>query len=171
VFVSATTIPATFAAPSGSAASIADGLCQGYATAANLGGTWKAWLSDTTTSPAARFEHPSIEYALLDGTTIATGWNGLVGGAPLSHGIDEDETGTARSNKGVWTATDANGMALLSGGSVTFPIGTCSNFTSAMVGPTYPVIGLAGATDSTWSNVYVVQCDAVERLYCFEQGP
>lgn len=171
VFVSAVSLPATFAAPSGASVNVADGLCQGYAAGANLGGTWKVWLSDTTTSPAARLEHASVAYTLVDGTTIANGWSGLVGGAPLLHGIDKDQTGVARPNAEVWTITDSAGQAFLSGGSITFPPGNCSNFTSAAVGPTYPVVGLSSATDSTWSSVYAVPCSTTASLYCFEQGP
>ncbi|MCB1058064.1 MAG: hypothetical protein KDD11_21405, partial [Acidobacteria bacterium] len=40
----------------------ADAFCQSLADAVSLGGTFKAWLSDSTTSPADRFAHRSESY-------------------------------------------------------------------------------------------------------------
>jgi hypothetical protein len=170
VFVSNTKLAGNFASPSGLAGNVADSKCQSFADAANLGGTWKAWLSDSTTSPSLRFERATVPYTLIDGIVIASNWTSLTSGA-LLHGVDKSETGTSESNAGVWTATDYTGAPLISGQSgTTFPIGDCSDFTSNTSGPPYPAIGLGGATDITWSYVYLVGCDQLEHLYCFEQN-
>lgn len=170
VFVSSVTIAANFAAPTSLATSAADRLCKSFADAAGLGGQWKAWLSDSTSSPAARFEKSPAPYALLDGTIVASNWNGLISGA-LAHGIDMDETGATRSNAGVWTATDSMGAPLISGQiGTTYPIGDCTDFTANAAGPPYPAIGLTGKTDPTWSYVYLSGCEQLEHLYCFEQS-
>src|SRR4029077_17175057 len=48
----------------------ADPKCQSLATAAVLPGTYKAWLSDDTTSAASRLTHSTNPYVLVDGKTI-----------------------------------------------------------------------------------------------------
>ena len=58
----------------------ADAFCQSLALTAGLSGTYKAWLSDTTGSPATRFAQASVPYRLVDGTTIANDWNDLTDG-------------------------------------------------------------------------------------------
>ena len=170
MFISTAKLPGNFASPSGKAGNVADATCQGYADAASLGGHWKAWLSDTSTSPGVRFERSTVPYVQTDGTTVAANWSGLTSGAALSHAIDRSETGALITNAGVWTATDYAGNPVISGMVGTmYPIGDCTDFTTNAAGPPYPAIGLSGATDSTWSYVYLSGCDTLNRLYCFEQ--
>src|SRR5438045_530753 len=49
----------------------ADATCEDLASDAGLGGTWLAWLSDNDASPAARFVHANVPYALVGGAQIA----------------------------------------------------------------------------------------------------
>ena len=72
----------------------ADTFCQGLATSAGLSGTYLAWLSDTTTSPSARFAQANVPYRLVDGTTIANDWADLVDGS-IQNPINLDEYGNA----------------------------------------------------------------------------
>jgi hypothetical protein len=69
----------------------ADAKCNERAAAAGLSGDFKAWLSDATTSAAARMTHSSGPYTLVDGTLVANTWTELVGGS-LERSIDRDET-------------------------------------------------------------------------------
>jgi len=72
----------------------ADSDCQTLAAAANLTGTYKAWLSDGTATAAARLTHSSGTYVLVDGTAVASGWTQLASGALLNP-IDKTERGGA----------------------------------------------------------------------------
>ncbi|MDZ4247347.1 MAG: DUF1554 domain-containing protein, partial [Dehalococcoidia bacterium] len=75
VFVTAATYNGNLGGLSG-----ADAKCQASANAVNLGGTWKAWLSDSNTSAGSRLNHSDSPYRLLNGTTIANNWDDLVDG-------------------------------------------------------------------------------------------
>ena len=84
----------------------ADAFCQNLALTAGLSGTYKAWLSDTTGSPATRFAPASVPYRLIDGTTIANDWNDLTDGT-IQTPINLDEYGNAVSSSMVFfTMTD-----------------------------------------------------------------
>ena len=62
------------------------------ANAANLPGTFLAWLSDDTGSPATRFSQDGGPYQLVDGSIVANNWSDLTtGNAQVL--IDETETG------------------------------------------------------------------------------
>jgi hypothetical protein len=139
----------------------ADATCQSIANAAQLGGSWKAWVSDSTTSPSTRFTHASVGYRLLDGTLLANDWSGLVSGA-LDHAIDLTEQRGAAAGSEVWTGTLESGVA----------IGTnvCGGFTSSANAATHAVIGNTSRTDIGWSNATSQSCDQNNlRIYCMEQ--
>ena len=137
----------------------ADATCQTLATAASLGGTWMAWISDSTSSPSTRFTKSTDPYRLIDGTLVASNWTSLTSSS-LTHAIDHDEHLSVVSNSEVWTATSTSG-ALYSAG--------CSGFTAATSSSTVEV-GISGKTDLTWTNVYSQFCNRTDpRLYCFEQ--
>ena len=61
VFVTSTTYKGNLGGLAG-----ADAKCQTRANAASLGGTWKAWLSDSTTSAASRLTQSVSGYILLN---------------------------------------------------------------------------------------------------------
>src|SRR5207245_9449153 len=81
-----------------------DTACQNLANAAGLGGTWMAWVSDSNSSPSARFSRATVPYRLLDGTRVAASYAALASGT-LEHGIDRDQRGTVWPTREVWTAT------------------------------------------------------------------
>ena len=154
----------------------ADAKCQELATAAGLSGTFKAWLSDSTSSPSTSFTHNTKPYQLVDGTIIAQNWNDVTDGA-LSASIDIDENGVKlpapnQTLTGVWTDTDANGNLLTPclGGVTTC---NCNNWTNT----THDILinGVAGYANyydmytSAWTFSSQYYCDAINRLYCFEQ--
>ena len=138
----------------------ADATCQQLAAAAGLGGTWMAWISDSASSPSARFHQASDAYRLLDGSVVAASWSALVSGS-LGHAIDRDEgghppTGTTE----VWTATNPDGTLAGDG---------CSSFTSGNHSAPTPAVGVAENTNATWTDVYLQFCDRSDHVYCFEQ--
>ena len=73
-------------------AAAADASCQSLASAAALGGTWKAWLSTSISSPSSSFTQASVPYQRVDGTLIANNWADLTDGT-LANGVAMDEHG------------------------------------------------------------------------------
>jgi hypothetical protein len=145
-----------------------DSVCQSLANARTLGGVWKAWLSDQSSSPMTRFSHAGVPYRLLDGTLVAAHWNALTSGA-LAHAIDVDETGNRVSADGgpgaliseVWTGT------LPSGG---YASASCRNWANGSSNMPYGEVGLFANSDFQWTASYAQFCDRMFlRLYCFEQ--
>jgi hypothetical protein len=70
----------------------ADAKCQMLADAAALGGTYLAWLSDSTSSPLTRFHFANVPYVRVDGTVVALDAASFRQGALLAP-IDMTETG------------------------------------------------------------------------------
>lgn len=145
----------------------ADQKCKNLAAAAGLGGNWRAWLSDTSTSVASRFNKSSNPYKLLDGTTIASNWNDLTDGN-LNAPIMLMESGvTVPANTRVYTNTLGNGNINSSN-----PSSSCNNWTSTGSWPgTLANVGIAQyTTDSYWTLGFGYFCDfPAAKLYCFEQ--
>ena len=153
----------------------ADAQCQVRANAANLGGTWKAWLSDSLTDAKDRLVHPMGALVRIDGTVIASNWDALVNGWPAA-APEITEYGLLKSyvNAGSvpgcswaggyffhpWTATDNQGG--LSGM-------TCDNWTSSSASAT-GWVGLGGYSLSQWTDWCNFPCNMSQPLYCFEQN-
>jgi hypothetical protein len=139
----------------------ADSTCQSLAHAAGLGGVWAAWISDNASSPSMRFTQANYEYALLDGTVVASDWTALTSGA-LAHGIDEDEHGqpVGGGTTEVWTATATDGTLFADG---------CNSFSTGSSNATTVEVGVSGNTDATWTEVYLQFCDRSDHMYCVEQ--
>lgn len=136
----------------------ADTRCQNLANAASLGGTFKAWLSDGTTSAASRMTQFSSYYVMLSGARIANNWADLTDGT-IANRITITETG-ATSSGAVWTNTSTSGGIT----------GTrhCSNWaigTSAQSG----FEGTTNYADYGWTADNYNNCNQIKRLYCFEQ--
>lgn len=166
VFVSSSALPANFG---GVAA--ADMLCAQEAAAAGLEGTYLAWLSDSLTSPRARFSQSTVPYALPDGTQIAPDWNTLLGVGPsttISQRADKTpvppDEGTPKQ---VWTGTSIDGRAETYNNASNW----CSNWTrniideSAVVGWVYQRI----KPEVDWSFSNLVPCTGSGHIYCFQQ--
>lgn len=138
----------------------ADAKCNALASAAGLKGTYMAWLSDSTRSPATRFnDYEYNNYALTDGTSIAYSWADLIDSS-LLHAINLDEDGQATSSSHVWTNTWQDGTA------ANF---SCADWTSSDAenlggrGTTY-------LTNLLWTNNGAPFCNAAQYpIYCFEQ--
>ncbi len=137
----------------------ADVACQNHAAAAGLGGTWMAWVSDSTSSPSVRFTRAAA-YRRVDGTLIAASWAGLTSGT-LVNSVSTNEYGVPVGVAEVWTATFPNG---------TYAGGSCANFTSNSNSAPYTYVGISDRSTSDWTTVYLQFCDRPGvHLYCFEQ--
>lgn len=155
VFVSSTGSTANLGGVAG-----ADGRCQTLALAAQLGGTWRAWVSASGDTPNTRFTKSTVPYRLLNGTLVADDWDDLTDGS-LEHAIDRDEKNVLVANTEVWTATNSGGN---------FTSGGCNAFMSGANGSPTAAQGLSDETDTDWTNTYVQFCDrTTPRIYCFEQ--
>jgi hypothetical protein len=143
----------------------ADATCQSLATGAGLGGTWMAWISDSTSSPSQRFSKPTVGYFLLDGTPVASSWTALTTNGP-THAVDLTETRvslaavSADASK-TWTATVVSGA-----------LGTpsCSDFATNASTKSGSVGHCTGTGTVNWTAAYAGEaCSVPNRLYCFEQ--
>jgi len=151
----------------GSGLTGADEFCSNQARAASLPGTYKAWLSSSTSSVASRFTHGAVPYVMVDGTHIAENWSDLTDGsleAPITRNASGEDMGVG----GVWTATSPSGE-------ISYSNNTCFDWTyggSNVSGAD----GYMGASHGDWSLNSVQPldtCDKRSRLYCFQQpdGP
>jgi hypothetical protein len=167
VFVTSAQYPASLGGLAG-----ADSGCQALAKAAKLPGTYKAWLSDDTSSAAARLTHSTVPYVLSDGATVvASDWNQLTSGT-LNHAIDLTERGNAPPTTSycapgastVWTDTATTGAEYAVGNN-------CSNWTG---GSSQAWLGGATFTNWEWTaycsgSAFCSNAAIVASLYCVEQ--
>lgn len=151
----------------------ADAKCQAAADDANLDGTFRAWLSVGSQTPANRFVAGTGPWRLLpndvDGANlppvVATNFNDLItcGTDCLQHAIDRDENGVIVSAS-VWTAT-------FSDGSVSSD--TCAGWTTDNSSKS-GLVGGSTATDASWTGSitasFLFTCNIPQHLYCFEQA-
>jgi hypothetical protein len=141
----------------------ADLKCQGLADAANLGGTFLAWLSDDTGSPTTRLDTGFTgAYKLVDGSVVASaGWADL-SDAMLAHPIDLDEKGASATGELVWSNTTPAGDKVGSD--------SCMGWLSSVNGVNGGQ-GISDAINAQWSNDNVISCAVPLRLYCVENSP
>jgi hypothetical protein len=146
----------------------ADALCQSRAKAANLTGTYLAWLAAGAVTPASRMTHHTGPYQLTTGDIIAQGWTDLTDGNLVAK-IDRTETRMQSSGAfvcgggEVWSNVDV-------AGNLRAGVTDCGGWTSAAEGDT----GTAGnvtAIDGQWTASTCVQisCSSPLAIYCIEQ--
>jgi|GEM_PF-1819853 len=137
----------------------ADALCNTSAQAANKGGTWKAWLSDSSTNALSRIADvgPWVQERPDGGTILTFNNKANLSTTPLA-GISLDEQGRVLTNTYYWTGTNGGGTT----GS------TCGSWTSISSGGTY---GAAGSTNTAWtaSSNGSTSCSSNLSLLCFEE--
>jgi len=164
VFVTSTTYNGNLGGLSG-----ADAKCQTVANNANLGGVWKAWLSDSVTSAASRLNHSNGPYQLLNGTTIANNWIDLTGGS-INHAINLSEYKSTVEAGNVWTNTTRTGEI---NKDISIQPANCQNWTDGIGDGTRGSIGSSwsGSTDYHWTESGYDYCgpNQSKRLFCFEQ--
>lgn len=135
----------------------ADNICQTRANTAGIGGTWKAWLSDSTTSASLRLHHATVPYKLVNGTIIANNWTDLTDGS-IQNKINIDENGNAKSSTNyVLTGTNTDGSSTRK---------NCSSWTTTT---SIATEGRSNSSSASWTNDGNYNCTYKDFLYCFEQ--
>lgn len=146
----------------------ADAKCQTSANNANLGGTWKAWISDDNISASSRLIHSEDQYKLLDGKVLANNWGDLTDGE-INYPIDLTEIGTkvVKPYAQAWTNTNNDGsIKKVQDPNFNY---SCENWTNNSFASKYAWVGVTDSTRS-WSDIHMSQlCGSKLRLYCFEQ--
>lgn len=141
----------------------ADSKCQSLASGADLLGTYKAWLSDTSTSAVSRLSHSSLSYILTNGDSIADNWDDLIDGT-LKSSIRYNEFGTevtVGDDLTVFTSTRIDGVS--SGSS------NCNDWNSSSSDYS-GYVGSAAYSSSAWTYFdTTLPCFFSVRLYCIEQ--
>lgn len=158
----------------------ADAKCQALAQAANLPGTYKAWISDSQGhSPSTTFTRSTVPYALVNGRIIARSWTDLTDGT-LRKPINLNEYGQRLSDIGSTsclttpaptphTATAPDGTAEIS---INPTYGACADWTSddafnSGLGGSW---GNASEKTTRWTSACSgYGCPDRHPLYCFEQ--
>ena len=145
----------------------ADAKCQELADAANLGGTFMAWIATNEGNPASRFTQSTTAYTLVNGTQIAPNWAGLIDGS-LDAPLNLDEYGdpmpignTSCAGGGqptVWSSVSSNG---------TGNGGQCSNYTSTAGSGQWGNGGMSNASWTSWCSGGI--CTWESPIYCFQQ--
>ena len=170
VFVTGTTFTANLGGVVG-----ADAKCQTAADVAGLVGSFRAWLSDTSSSPSTRFSRGG-PYVLLDGSVVANDWSELTSGKlkraiNLTEGKRAPTTGTgycSGQTVAAWTGTEVNGARDTLHES-------CSGFTTGSFSFVAQIqFGDPSAADAKWTagpclSAGASNCAKQAALYCFEQ--
>lgn len=138
----------------------ANSLCQGYAVASNLGGTWHAWLSgnDIKASENVTGEGPWVRLDMKP--VFATRADLLsMSSAPVSPIVLTENSVELSGTVGVWTGTEKGGGAGL----------YCQSGNDDWV-ETDMTFGTFGTADlpAEWTSAGGTECDSSRRIYCFE---
>jgi Protein of unknown function (DUF1554) len=148
----------------------ADAKCQAEANAAQLGGTYKAWLSDITGSPSTRFTRSLVApYVRPDGLILAQNYDDLVdgtlGGAINRNAMNQPQSGAPICDvTSVWVVTNTRTDGVISSDTL-----SCNNWTSNTGGSAW---GRVDSTNSSWTSSCSGGTDFCAKpapLYCFEQ--
>ena len=140
----------------------ADTLCQNVANTAGLGGNWKAWLSNSTTSASSRLLQSTLVYKRIDGQIVADNWNDLTDGS-LQNSISVTENNQSVGGLSVWTGTNFDGSSNFT---------DCGNWTAGFASFS-GVQGITVEIDQYWTETNPLfgpsTCNQQHNLYCFEQ--
>ena len=143
----------------------ADQRCRSLAAQAGLANFagFKAWLSDSTTSPLQRMFNGRGRYELINGLLVADDWDALLAGE-LQHPIEVTEKGETNHNS-VWTGTYPDGTTVPGSDH-------CLDWTSSDVNH-WEFWGVGSEITADWTLADVelnpTDCGNGLALYCFEQ--
>jgi hypothetical protein len=135
----------------------ADAFCMTRAMAANLGGTYRAWIS-VNGSDAIDHITSTGPWQLVTGEVVADNKTTLASGV-LKHLIDRDENGAMppEAEDRAWTATGSNGR---------YVGPDCAMWATTGGGG---VVGEARNNNANqWTALTNEACNEVNRVYCFE---
>ncbi len=148
----------------------ADAICQDEAIAAQLPGTFKAWIADTdpSSAPAYRFSFdPNDHYALVNGDVVALSLNDIFNGSVLINTITCTATGAYpypddSAILGAWTnVTISGGQARVEDWA------SCGDWSTTTL--VTGLIGHYGEVDSRWTLDGQASCWMSIPIYCFQQ--
>lgn len=151
VFVTSTTHTGNLGGLAG-----ADAICQARADAAGLGGTFRAWLSDSTTAARDRLTRAGVPYVRVDGVQVAANFADLTDGA-LMQPILLTEGGAVDPQGAVWTGTTPAGE---------LSVATCLDWRSGG-GADGGVIGESFERSREWTE----RCNPAPGFPPFPAGP
>jgi hypothetical protein len=163
IFVSSTTVNGNLKAAGNGSSGLdgADKICQGLATAANLGGTWKALVSTATQSGVERMSNVGPYYR-LDGEKVFETREAMRT-QPLV-AIDVTDGLAQIPSDGAWTGTLYGGLTL---GPATDT--TCNDWQSASADH-IALVGILSEISASWIDYGGGgTCDDHWHLYCVEQ--
>lgn len=150
VFVSSTTHNARYGGQAG-----ADKICNDLAKAAGLPGTFVAWLSNKNGPNAVQRVTSTGPWTLVATTQVVAATKAELVSGTLKHAIDRDEKGAAIAESKVWTGTGANGV---------YETNDCDAWTTGNNGRS----GQSDEVSAAWTSSTVDDCDALHRVYCFQ---
>ncbi|MCA9677206.1 MAG: hypothetical protein H6709_07835 [Kofleriaceae bacterium] len=139
----------------------ADALCQAEATAAGLGGTYKALLASNGASAASRFSASGAPWIRLDNVPVAATAADLLTAASWTVGLTVDATGGGHYQYwGMWTGAASPGTA---GTAAT----TCGNWSSTAAQ------GTSGVSDTpdmsrAFGGFPASDCVSTLKLFCLQ---
>ena len=168
VFVSSLRYSADLRSAGGQATGLAsaDYICQNLADAAQIGGTWRAWLSTSTVNAIDRIAGNGPWYR-MDGA-LAFPNRARLGTTPLVPIMVDEMGGLPDPFYEAWTGTALGGFKAPLGSRQSV---TCADWTSTIDSTSIGgVVGDIDANSSTWTNLATGYCSPYHRsLYCFEQ--
>ncbi len=141
-----------------------DLICQRLADDAVVGGTHKAWLSDSVEAAAKWLNHAGVPYMRAGGAIIANDWADITARS-LRLAINVDEVGILDDTRGIgaWVWTGAGTVGLENDSATEW----CDVWSS--VNPPGAAGGVRSRVDRRWADRVSVPCFKDARLYCFEQ--
>jgi hypothetical protein len=172
VFVTSTTYNGNLGGLAG-----ADAICQARANAGGLSGTYKAWLSTSTTDAYCHiqgYDNAQLPNCGLaspptaagpwvrthDGYAFADTIDKLVNNGQVYAAIKYDQTGTLQAGEYYFTGTAVNGRATTD---------NCSNWTSAS-GSLGGTFGNTDGTTNDWTSFGTPLCNDTHHLLCMQTG-
>jgi len=142
----------------------ADQRCQQLANNADLSGTYKAWVSDSNSSPSSRFNR-SGKFVDIKGNTIADNWNDLTNSSLDTAIKYTEQGGYVGTSKKVWTGTDGNGTA----DGILSAINHCKKWSTASSSEDGKQGTNGSYTTYRWSDDTTASCSNYKSIYCFQQ--
>jgi hypothetical protein len=136
----------------------ADQACQTEATNAGLPGTFKAWLSTSSSPASTRLANYGGAFRLpgASGALVANGFSDLLTNGPKAP-IDIHADGSGPTTAMVWTGTTSNGS---------FAGLDCSSWSTTLSGGED---GQSNFTTGLWTNLGDASCNTPAHLYCIQQ--
>jgi cysteine-rich repeat protein len=146
----------------------ADAICQGLADAANLPGTYMAWLStnEVNGTPATRFAQSAFPYVTVTGVKIADNWADLIDGT-IDAALNVTELGGAPPAGNPTCGANSVWSNTLQNGTIFNATTSCSNWTSTAGGSHWGMSTAVNNLWSTWCQGGI--CSWQEPIYCFQQ--